>query len=135
MAKLVKFSESASLGIHAMIVLASRHGQLVPLKEIASALSASEAHLSKVLQRLHKSELLKATRGPLGGYALTREPKEISLLEVYQAIEGPLHPRSCLFSMPVCTGMACELGAFVGDLEERLRDKLANTTLADLVQG
>ncbi|RCK79439.1 MAG: Iron-sulfur cluster regulator IscR [Candidatus Ozemobacter sibiricus] len=132
MADLVKFSDAANLAIHAMIDLAQHPGEEVPLKEIAHRLQASEAHLSKVLQRLRKAGLVTACRGPAGGYQLGRPPAAITFAEIYETIEGPMEPHFCLFGTPVCQNPDCGLGHFVGSLNQQLKEFLSRLTLADL---
>lgn len=134
MTRVVKFSESATLALHAMGYLAG-HSGLVPLKEIAHAFQVSEAHLSKVMQRLNKSGLVRGSRGPLGGYTLVRNPEEIRLIEIYEAIEGPFKTHCCLFEQPTCPGKGCPLGGFIGGLENQLQTQLTRTNLAEMVRG
>ncbi|MCK4620269.1 MAG: Rrf2 family transcriptional regulator, partial [Desulfobacterales bacterium] len=67
MSNIIKISEAASMAIHAMVFLASESGRIVPSREIATTLRSSEAHLSKVMQRLAKAGLVSSTRGPKGG--------------------------------------------------------------------
>lgn len=134
MSEIIKFSESSTLGIHAMAYLASHQDGLVTLHAIAQAFHVSEAHLSKVLQRLNKAGLVKAHRGPTGGYSLNKTPSEIRLLDVYEALESPLSPHPCLFSHPVCP-QPCELGKYVHDIQTQLRDYLADTTLDSVALG
>ena len=131
MSSILRVSDAASLGLHAMAVLAARPGGPVRVKEIAALLGASEAHLMKVLQRLAKAGLVKATRGPAGGYELARRPEKITLRRVYEVIEGPLSIPTCLFGKPVCNGQ-CILGGLLEGMGERVRDRLAHTTVSDV---
>lgn len=130
MADLLKFSDAVNLGFHAMIQL-TVHGEL-PLRQIAESLEVSEAHLSKVLQSLRKRGLVDASRGPSGGYRLARDPAEIALADVFVALEGPIVAKKCLFKRPVCAAQCCGLGAFVGQLGEKLKSYLEKTTLAQV---
>ena len=133
MPRLFAISEAASLGLHAAVVLAGNDGRLVTTRELAERFDASEAHLAKVLQRLARGGLLTSTRGPAGGFRLARPASEISLLEGYETIEGPLRPTTCLFGSPVCGRTACIFGDFLAEFDERFRAYLRGTTLADLV--
>ncbi|MCK5596268.1 MAG: Rrf2 family transcriptional regulator, partial [Candidatus Eisenbacteria sp.] len=90
MSGLVRTSEAATLALHAAAIMASSPESHVTAAVMADGLSASEAHLAKVLQRLAKAGVVAGTRGPGGGFQLTRPGKEISLREVYEAIEGRL---------------------------------------------
>lgn len=128
----LRISERASLALHAVTFLATRGGEPARVKEVAGALSGSAAHLSKVLQALVRGGLLKGTRGPSGGYRLARPAGEITLLQVVEAVEGPLDLRACLFGTPVCGGNCCLLGGMVDGFNRRLRDHLAGATVGKI---
>ena len=93
---ILKISEAASLAMHACAVLAAHKGEPMAVGTIASALEASEAHLSKVFQELARGGLVRSLRGPKGGFSLTRPAEEITLLDVFEAIEGPFQAASCI---------------------------------------
>jgi Rrf2 family protein len=81
---------------------------------------------------LTKVGLLQSTRGPKGGFSLTRDPESVSLLEVFEAIEGPVEPALCLFGIPLCDGASCVLGKVIVDVNNTLFNYLAEKTLADI---
>ncbi len=124
-------SEAVSLALHAMVCLAAEPGTRRSARELAQALGASEAHLAKVLQRLGHEGLVLPLRGPKGGYALAKAPEEITLLAVYQAVEGLLDTRSCLLARPVCGG-ACILGGLLERVGREVAAYLGATRLSDL---
>ncbi len=132
MANLLKISEAASLALHTMVYLAANDGRLVTTHEIGELLRVSEAHLAKVLQRLARVRLVDSTRGPKGGFCLAKAGDDISLLEVYEAIEGPLQDSVCLLGKPVCQGDKCILGDLLETVNQLAREYLAGTTLSDL---
>ena len=132
MDNVLRISEAASLALHAMAFLSTNRDRQVPAPEIAAELRASEAHLSKVLQRLTKVGLVRPHRGRNGGYTLAGGKANPTLLDVYEAIEGPLTPTECLLGKPICGGKRCILGGLVGKLNREVRDYLAKTRLSDL---
>ena len=132
MSNLVNMSEAASLALHAMVLLSTNSGKQVSTREIASRLHASEVHLSKVLQRLAKVGLVDSTRGPGGGFKLGKPGEQISLLEVYEAIEGALTPTYCLLGTPICRGEKCILGDLLEMVNRETREYLAGTSLSEL---
>ena len=130
-----RMSEAASLALHAATFLAADSGRPsrpVAAREIAAALGASGAHLSKVLQRLAKAGLVTSTRGPAGGFRLARPASKITLLEVYEAIEGDLDAPDCLFGRAVCAGRGCICGDLLSEVHDRTRRRLAGTRLSEL---
>ena len=90
------FSTRSEYGVRVMIQLARRRGSgPVPLTGIAEAESLPLAYLEQLVSRLRKAELVSSTRGAHGGYELSRDPAEITMAEVVQALEGSLIPMQC----------------------------------------
>jgi len=132
MPSVLKISEAASMALHAVAYLAHSNDGPVATKTIAERLSCSEAHLSKVLQRLTKSGILSATRGPKGGFVLARDTGKITLLEVLETIDGRLSNEACLFESPVCNGEDCILGDLLSSVNERVKSYFEGTTVEQL---
>ena len=132
MSSILRISEAASLALHTVVLLTTCTDQLVSTREIARILHASEAHLSKVLQRLARVGLVKSIRGPRGGFTLNKSPQQITLLNIYEAIEGPLTPSSCLNATPVCSTRQCILGTLLIELQHQVSAYLAKTIVAKL---
>ena len=132
MAKLLRISDAATLALHTMALLASAEPDRLCVREVADRLSASRAHLSKVLQRLAKAGLVTSIRGPRGGFSLARPAEEITLLEAYEAIDGRLEDSTCLLGAPVCSGNSCLLGDLVETVNLHVRVRLAGTRLRDV---
>ncbi len=133
MANLLKVSEAASLGLHIMALLAAEPQRLHSVREAATALSVSEAHLAKVMQRLARAGLVEGLRGPRGGFVLARPPEQICLREVYEAIEGPIVIRHCLLSTKLCDGENCIFGGMLESVDTQVRQYLDNTNLTAVV--
>jgi len=131
MSGVIRFSEAASLALHAMVLIAAERDRRFQIRDIAQALPVSSSHLAKVLQRLAKMGLIDSARGRGGGFALARDPERITLLEVYEAVEGPLEVSHCLFSTPHCGG-DCLLGGTLGTAGALIRDRLAASRLSEL---
>ena len=121
--------------MHALGYLAKREDGPITSREIANSFQISEAHLTKVLQRLVKVELLRSVRGPRGGFILTRSPESVTLLEVFEAIEGRFEPSQCLLSSSICDGDTCILGKILVEANNLLRARLEETTLVDVEAG
>ena len=85
-----------------------------------------------MLQRLEKAGLVKAVRGPKGGFSIGRKATEITLLEIYQAMEGALAGSHCLFGTRICGGRQCIMGDLLKNVDREVRDYLKKTRLSDL---
>ncbi len=132
MAKLFKTSHAAALALHALAYLAQTKGRLVRTCEIAEHYNVSEAHLAKVLNRLSKQDLVNTTRGPRGGLSLRKPAEEITLKELYEAIEGPFELSRCMFGLPICDGSRCVLGAFFEKIANVVEEMMADTKLSEI---
>lgn len=129
-----RVSEAANLGLHALAVIAAGPEPVARTREIAVRLKASAAHLAKVMVALEHAGLVTGTRGPAGGYRLTRPASRISLKEIYEAIEGPMQARACLFGEPVCNAGGCALSGYFGRLNRDVMRTLGRTRLTDLTK-
>ena len=75
---------------------------------------------------------MESTGVPNGGFWLARAGDDVSLVEVYETIEGPLADTVCLLGESACRGEKCILGGLLGTVNRQAREYLAGTTLADL---
>jgi len=128
----LNFSEAAGLALHTVDYLAQHGEALVSTGEIAAALGVSEHHLAKVHQRLARAGIIAGTRGPGGGFRLARDADAIRLLEVYEAVEGPLPAMRCLLGRAECEKPGCILGGLVAHVEDEVRTFLSDHTVGDL---
>ena len=134
MADVIKISDATALALHSMVHLALDPGRQVTTGEIAEVFEASKHHLAKVHQRLNKAGLIVSHRGPGGGVSLARDPGEITLLDVYEAMEGTLLCHPCLFGKEVCPRAHCVLSNLLPGLAMQVRDYFAKTSLAQLAE-
>jgi len=132
MANLLRISEASSLALHTMAVLARNPDRHLSNGELAAMLRASEHTLAKVLQQLVRSGLVESSRGPSGGFALLRSPEDVTLWEVFEAIEGPLRLSGCLLGTSLCGGRECVLGELVNSVNQQVMKVLFETSLAQL---
>ncbi len=133
MGNMLKLSEGASLGLHAMAIIAKNTGENLKTENIARELDGSANHLSKVMQRLVRAGLAKSVRGPAGGFQLARPAEEISLLEIYEEIEGEFRPAECMLSKKICDGSICICGDVLRNINKIFYDHFKSTKLSQLV--
>lgn len=129
---MLKLSEAASLALHTMVFLAGLPGRHVSARKIAGELDVSESHLAKVLQRLARQGLVDSLRGPKGGFSIGGRHPDISLLDVYESIEGPLYDKHCFRTTSACNGSTCIFGGLLIDLSMQVKDYLTKTKLTEL---
>jgi len=92
----LQISRKIEYGLRAMIFLASQPPErTVPFKEIARRMEVPQDFLAKILKTLVEQGLARSTRGAHGGYQLSRPAREISFLDVIEAVEGPVVVNVC----------------------------------------
>ena len=133
---LLNIPESMSIALHTCLWIVDDPRAFRPSPAIAKELGFSYHHFAKVVQRLVHAGLLETERGPKGGIRLARDPKEISMLEIYAAAGGePLRPHRCLLDPKICAGRACALGRLIENENNRLHQTMKKTTLAGLARS
>jgi len=89
----MKLSRSVAYALQATLLLAeARTGSPVPCSRLAEAGKMPERFLLQILRNLVTQGILESTRGVDGGYALRRPVSDISLLDLIEAVEGPMEP-------------------------------------------
>jgi Rrf2 family protein len=134
MAGVLKFSEAASIAIHGMILMAVSPGSPVTGAEIADSFGISENHTRKVMQRLVKAGLARSVRGPSGGYSVLGDTSTITLLAVYEAMDGRIGEDRCLFQRSRCPAEGCLLKGLLEEVDSVVRRHLSGTTLSDFTK-
>ncbi|WP_372808551.1 Rrf2 family transcriptional regulator [Pontiella sp.] len=134
MADILKISDATALALHSMVHLAIEPDGQSTTAEIAELFKASRHHLAKVHQRLTKAGLINSNRGPAGGVSLAKDPESITLLEIYEVMEGSMLCNPCLFGNDTCPRNDCVLGNLLPGLARQVRDYFEKTTIAQLAQ-
>ena len=130
MSKVVTLSEAASIALHSMI-LVGRSKKLINVDNISEATGSSRHHIAKVMQRLAKNGYVGSMRGPSGGFFLLQNADKISLLEIYEAIEGKIVPTVCPLDKPICSIEKCFFNNLTYDLTIQFRKYLSDKLLSD----
>ena len=129
MAKIVTLSEAASIALHGMILVA-KADKMINVVQISEKISSSKHHVAKVFQRLVKEKFIESHRGPSGGFTLKKKAGEITLLEIYEAIEGKIEVQECPMDKQVCPFNKCIFNSVTKDMTNQYRDYLQSKTLA-----
>lgn len=132
---LLNIPEGLSIALHTCLWIAVGPRVFRPSPEIAKNLGFSYNHFAKVVQRLVRAGVLETERGPKGGIRLAREPKDLTMLDIYEAAGGdPLRPHRCLLDPKICAGRACALGHLIESENNRLYKTMQQTTLAGMAR-
>ncbi len=130
--KLVRADDYA---VRAMIHLACLPVGATALRnEIAEAQRIPASFMAKILRRLVRAGLLRSSRGVKGGFCLAKPASEISMLDILEAIEGPLSLASCVPDPRGCEWSSeCPAAAVWSKVQVVVRDILGNADLETLV--
>lgn len=95
----MKLSTKGRYGVAAMYDLALHFGQgPISLKSVANRQGISEHYLEQLMGTLRKAGYVKSLRGSQGGYALAKDPENITVGDIIRIMEGPIAPVDCLLS-------------------------------------
>ncbi len=129
MSNLFNISEAASIAIHGMVLVAKSENQ-ISVSEIARKTSSSPHHVAKIMQNLAKLNYLRSRRGPNGGFVLNKDPEKVSLLEIYEAIEGKMIIQKCMGINSSCSYDKCIINNITQDLSIQFKNYLGTRMLA-----
>ena len=135
MDSILRISDAATLAIHAMVeIVAAGDEATLSVSHMAETLGVSAAHLSKVLQRLARLGLVRSRRGPSGGFILGKKADEVALLEILEAMDGPLAAGTCLLRRESCPRHDCIFRGLLSTVNQLVYEKLSTIRLSDLVE-
>ena len=104
------------------------------IREIASNQEISEKYISRLIIELRKAGMVKSIRGSKGGYRISREPKEITLLDVVEVMEGPVSIVDCVSARDCCPRIAsCVTREIWTELNNQIREALQKITLQEII--
>ncbi|MBS4057393.1 MAG: Rrf2 family transcriptional regulator [Bacteroidetes bacterium] len=130
MSKIVSLTEAASIALHGMIIVAKSE-KMANVVQIAELTGSSKHHVAKIFQRLVKDNYLESHRGPSGGFTLKRKPTDITLLEIYESIEGRIEVTTCPLDKGICPFGLCIMDNVTRKMTVDFRTHLQGHTLAD----
>ncbi len=144
------FSTKAEYGVRLMVELGRRaqdqdggEAEPVALSRVAETEVLPLSYLEHLVAKLRQAGLVTSVRGAHGGYRLAKPAAEIEMLDVVQALEGPIAPMECFHDEPegrvLCSheidgDRACATKLLWTRVHGGITKALAGTTLADLVE-
>ena len=132
-------SSKSEYALRALLDIAiNGNGKPVNRHEIARRQQIPLPYLTQVLRLLVNGRLLNSNRGPAGGYSLTKEPGETSVLDVVTLLQGPVAPTGCAGAGAegACDHLGnCGLAGVWSELKSSSENVLAQTTLEDIISG
>ena len=132
MLRVTKLTDYATL---VLTVLAARPGNVLSAPDLAEHAGLEAPTVAKVLKPLAQAGLVEGFRGANGGYRLARDPSAISLVEIVEAMEGPLGMTECSLHDGQCgIEQSCGVRANWRRINDVVADALRGVSLAEMLQ-
>ena len=126
----MQITRQADYAVRAVLYLAKMGSERrAATSQIAQEQQIPPSFLAKIVSQLSVAGLLQTSRGARGGVSLARSPEQISVLEVVEAIDGPILLNECVSASGVCTfGDDCPMRPLWCDAQAELVERLRTTT-------
>jgi Rrf2 family protein len=130
----MRLTRGSDYGLRGMLYMARQPvGQVCLVSQVADAENLPESYLAKIFQDLARNKLLLSHRGARGGFSLMGNPQDISVLQIIEAVEGPIAIAPCLDIREGCERIGlCEFYAALDSAQAQMISVLKHITLADL---
>lgn len=131
----MQITRQADYAVRAVLYLAEQgEAGRAPTSRIAQEMRIPPSFLAKIVSQLSVAGVVQTSRGARGGVALAREPKDITLLEVIEAIDGPITLNECVPDRSACIfGEDCTVHNIWRDTQAKLVEELAGTHFGGLI--
>jgi len=128
------FSRQCEYAMQAVLYLAlKRENEMTSIKELTKKLEIPYHFVAKILQDLTRKGLLFSHKGPAGGFRLALPAKEITLLQIVEAIDGLSFMEKCVFGFPDCSGdEPCSVHKEWHDVKEKIKKMLATKSILEM---
>ncbi len=98
----MQVSRTLDYAVRSLIYMGNHEVPRMSMKEISEAQHIPQNYLAKIMRRMVERGLIRSMVGPEGGYFLRRDPKDINLRDIYEAVEGELRVIDCMDQDEVC---------------------------------
>jgi Rrf2 family protein len=130
----MKLSRASSYAIHALAFMAAqKHNEPIPSHNVAQSEDIPEGFLLIVLKSLVPAGILHSVMGPNGGYRLAKSPREISLLNIIEAVDGPIRGQSPFTDQRADRALNRKLENICKQIAVQTRRQLEKVRLSDLI--
>lgn len=134
----MQFNQATDYAFRVILHLAELpEGELANSQSIAEQQNIPTGFLQKIMRSLTQGELVKSYRGVDGGFVLARPAEKISLLDVIEAMEGPLDLQRCLKQDSACSkgcAVKCPVHASLAVIQANFTQALDEVNFAGLVE-
>jgi Rrf2 family protein len=126
-------SQTAEYALRAVVFLAERPGNRWTTKAIAKVAHVPPGYLAKVMQSLAQAGVVSGQRGVNGGFALSRPPEDISILEVLEILDPIRRIKECPLKLEAHAHQLCPLHTRIDEALAQIESSFRASTVADLL--
>ena len=133
----MKISTKGRYGLRILVDLATHDAEKPRLiRDIAESQGISEKYISRLVIDLRKAKMIRSVRGVNGGFHLAKAPEDITLLDIMEAMEGPLAIVDCVHIPKKCDrNTNCAAREIWSKLNDGIRELMRGVTLADVLSA
>jgi Rrf2 family protein len=132
----MKLTRASSYAIHALVFMATeKQNHPVASHHIAKARGIPERFLLKVLKLLVSARVLHSVKGPNGGYRLARAANDITILEILEAVDGPIRGQPTFSREEGNGSLNKRLDQICSQASEQVRKQLQRVRISDLARN
>ena len=129
------FSQTVEYALRAVVCLAQQPDHPLTTQQIASVTKVPAGYLSKVLQALGRSEVVKSQRGIHGGFVLGALPSELTILQIVTAVDPIKKIQRCPLHLAGHQEQLCALHHRLNETTKLIETSLGSTTIADIINS
>lgn len=130
----MKLSTKGRYGVKAIVDLAINCMESpVSIKSIAERQHISEYYLEQLFSPLRKAGIIKSIRGAQGGYVMFKDPRDVTVAEILDVLEGPIEISECLEDGTCDNSSCCATRLLWGKLKDSIDNVTKSITLQDMI--
>ncbi len=127
-------SLTAEYALRAIVFFGNQRGEAATTARVSEATNAPSSYLAKVLKGLRRAGIVSSQRGLHGGYTLTREPEDLTILDVVTAVDARQRIENCPLGRPAHTSGLCPLHRRMDHVMAAAEESYGETTIGELLE-
>ncbi len=132
----MRITQEADYAARIVRVIAAHTNDKIGSAEVSEEAGIPHRFTFKILRKLTHAGITESIRGKGGGYRLAKEVSTISLLDIFEIIDGPMRINKCLepdYTCTMCPDASCSLHNKLSEIGENLRSELAKVSFSQFV--
>lgn len=129
----MKLNKTTEYALRILIYMAKKPSELYTAGMLVEELKVSDKYLRRIMTDLSKSGFIKSTQGRIGGYSFAKDPSNIFLLDIIDAVEGADKLNGCVLGFESCSCVnPCAIHETWSPVRNELNKVFSETRLSEL---